>query len=240
MADQILSPGQVLDEAPPLPQEEVWQENLNLRIICPDCQEDPPNFIDEYSSGDTVCASCGLVMGDRIIDTRSEWRTFSNDESGSDDPSRVGQAASLLFNGNQLENKIAFGDGGQRSRELNRAHVKLNQDKSKKTLTDGYDRIQILSQPLHLPASVTECASYLFKQTEDAKAFKSKNSDAIIAGCLFIACRQLKVPRGFQEIKNATRVSKKEVGRTFKMLQKFFLSQKKIKFNIPGGELHIT
>ena len=26
--------------------------------------------------------SCGLVLGDRVIDTRSEWRTFADDEAG--------------------------------------------------------------------------------------------------------------------------------------------------------------
>ncbi len=46
--------------------------NLNVRLICPDCQVDPPNLTEEFSSGDLVCADCGLVVGDRIVDTRSE------------------------------------------------------------------------------------------------------------------------------------------------------------------------
>lgn len=34
----------------------------------------PPNLVEEFSSGDTVCGSCGRVLGERAIDTRSEWR----------------------------------------------------------------------------------------------------------------------------------------------------------------------
>ena len=49
-----------------------------------------PNIIEDFRSGDVVCGNCGLVLGPRIIDTRSEWRTFSNDDGGGDDPSRVG------------------------------------------------------------------------------------------------------------------------------------------------------
>lgn len=54
--------------------------NLNVRVCCPDCKVIPPNIIEEFASGDLVCGDCGLVLGDRIIDTRSEWRTFANDD----------------------------------------------------------------------------------------------------------------------------------------------------------------
>ena len=66
----------------------------------------------EPSPTDMVCGSCGLVLGDRIIDTRSEWRTFFNDDQGNDDPSRVGDSANPLLNGPQLETGISYGDGG--------------------------------------------------------------------------------------------------------------------------------
>ena len=46
--------------------------NLNVRLICPDCQDAIPNIREEFGSGDLVCGNCGLVLGDRIIDTRSE------------------------------------------------------------------------------------------------------------------------------------------------------------------------
>lgn len=196
--------------------------------MCPDCKEWPPNVIDEFSSGDSVCTSCGLVLGDRIIDTRSEWRTFANDESGSDDPSRVGAAANPLLNGAQLETAISFGDG-HNSRELNRAHARMVQDKGAKGLKEAYQKINALCQPLHLPSTVMDTACHLYKSTDDHKAFKGKNVDSLIAGCLFIACRQMNVPRTFREINHATHVSKKEVGRIFKHLEKFFNANKTTK-----------
>jgi transcription initiation factor TFIIB len=68
-----------------------FKENLNEVLICPDCRTNPPILNEEFASGDVVCGECGLVLGDRIIDTRSEWRTFANDDQGNDDPSRVGK-----------------------------------------------------------------------------------------------------------------------------------------------------
>lgn len=48
--------------------------DLAVRLICPDCRDTNPNIIEEFSSGDLVCGTCGLVLGDRVVDTRSEWR----------------------------------------------------------------------------------------------------------------------------------------------------------------------
>jgi len=54
--------------------------DLAVRLICPECRDPNPNIVEEFGSGDLVCGGCGLVLGDRIVDTRSEWRVslFSN------------------------------------------------------------------------------------------------------------------------------------------------------------------
>jgi len=53
-----------------------FKEDLNNILMCRDCKEFPPNLIEEFSSGDMVCTTCGLVVGERIIDTRSECVRF--------------------------------------------------------------------------------------------------------------------------------------------------------------------
>lgn len=223
----MLSPGQVIEEAPaPTPQE--WEENLNRGLICPDCRENPPNITEDFSSGDTVCANCGLVLGERIQDVRSEWRTFANDESGGDDPSRVGKAESPLDAGNALETTISFGDGGMRSRELNRAHNKMNDDKGRKSLAQAYSEIAQACAKFELPETAVDYAKLLYKSTHNERLFKGKNPDAIRAGCIFIACRQNKMGRTFKEIQKATKVNKKDIGRTFKMLEEFLRKTHKL------------
>jgi transcription initiation factor TFIIB len=202
-----------------------YVENLNMTMICPDCKEFPPNLVEEFSSGDMVCGSCGLVLGDRIVDTRSEWRTFSNDDQGNDDPSRVGDAANPLLHGSQLQTTIAFGDGTGRARDLHRAQNKSTHDKATKGLLAAYKEIGAHCDAVNIPKNVADTAKHLFKVVDDAKAFKGKSQEAIIAGCIFIACRQCSVPRTFREIYALTKVSKKDIGRTFKALEKFFASE---------------
>lgn len=53
-------------------QKDDFVPDLNMRLLCPDCKNDPPNLVEEFASGDVVCGDCGLVVGDKIIDTRSE------------------------------------------------------------------------------------------------------------------------------------------------------------------------
>lgn len=202
-----------------------WSENLNMTMICKDCKEYPPNLVEEFSSGDMVCASCGLVVGDRIVDTRSEWRTFSNDDQGNDDPSRVGDAANALLNGSQLHTEIKFGDGSARARDLTRAQNRATHDKATKGLLQAYKEIGAHCDAVGISRAVSDTAKHLYKLVDDAKAFKGKSQDALIAGCIFIACRQCNVPRTFREVYALTKVSKKDIGRTFKALEKFFASE---------------
>lgn len=245
---RVLSPGEVaIEKADPNPQSE-WYQNLNIHLICPECKEVPPNLIEEFTNGDTVCQSCGLVLGERIVDTRSEWRTFSNDDQGNDDPSRVGDAANPLLNGSQLQTNISFGDGGRNNRDLHRAQNKATHDKTTKTLLAAYKQIGSLCEACAMPMTVADSAKHLFKMTEDAKAFKGKSQDAVIAGCIFIACRQNQVPRTFREIFALTKVSKKEIGRTFKALEKFLSEKTKAEGNqvthgghiLPGASYKTT
>lgn len=66
---------------PKQPKVPTFGPDLAVRLICPECRDTSPNIVEEFGSGDLVCGSCGLVLGDRIVDTRSEWRvgtlTFS-------------------------------------------------------------------------------------------------------------------------------------------------------------------
>ncbi|KAI8623615.1 cyclin-like protein [Xylariaceae sp. FL1651] len=204
-------------------QEQPWEQNLNEILQCPDCREFPPNLIEEFSSGDMVCASCGLVLGDRIIDTRSEWRTFANDDQNNDDPSRVGDSANPLLNGSQLETNIAFGEG-KNSRELQRAQNRTQKDKGTQALLAAYREISNFCDAMNIAKTTQDAAKHIFKMTDDAKLFKGKSTEVIIAGCIFIACRQSNAPRTFREIFALTKVPKKEIGRTFKMLEKFLQS----------------
>ena len=197
-----------------------FRVDLNQTVMCKDCKEWPPNLVEEFSSGDLVCGTCGLVLDNHVIDTRSEWRTFANDDQGNDDPSRVGDSINPLLNGSQLETSIAF-DSTKHGRDLSRLQNKVQQDKGTKGLLQAYKQIGALCDATTLGKNVADAAKHIYKLADDEKFLKGKPQEAVIAGCIFIACRQAEVPRTFREIFNLTHVTKKEIGRVFKALEAF-------------------
>jgi transcription initiation factor TFIIB len=217
---QVLSPGQVIEPPVQKKQDDEWRENLNVRMICQECREDPPQLYEDHASGDMVCTTCGLVLAERNVDVSSEWRTFSNDDQGNDDPSRVGDGPNALLNGAQLNTGVAYTDG-PRSKDLHRAQSKINVEKGNKPLLVAYKQIGALCDGWQLPGAVSDTTKHIYKDASEAGLAKGKSQDALIAGCLFFACRRNNVPRTFREVTELTRVSKKEIGRTFKALEKF-------------------
>jgi len=195
---------------------------LAVRLICPECRDPNPNIVEEFGSGDLVCGNCGLVLGDRIVDTRSEWRTFANDEG--DDPSRVGAASDPLLEGmEQLDTVISFRDGGSGiARELQRAASRSQNSRSERNLLTAFRDISSWCDQFSLPKTISDIAKQLYKRSDEEKLLRGKPLDAVIAACIFIACRQAHVPRTFREICNLTHVSKKTLGQCYKALEQAF------------------
>lgn len=72
-----------------------------------------------------------------------------------------------------------------------------------------------------MPKSIIDTSKQLFKRVDEEKLLKGKPQDAIIAACIFIACRQGRVPRTFKEIVALSKVPK-NVSSLFSLL--LFLS----------------
>lgn len=178
-------------------------------------------MIEDYRAGDMICSECGLVVGDRVIDVGSEWRTFSN-EKGGDDRSRVGGPENTLLGGSDLSTMIgpstgaASFDADGKAMYSNRRTV----SSSDRTLINSFKSISNMCDRINLPRTINERASTLFKMVHDGRSLKGRANEAIASACLYIACRQEGVPRTFKEIVAVSTVSKKEIGRCFKLILK--------------------
>ncbi len=215
-----------------------WVEDLTNYETCPECKECPANIVEEYSSGDMVCDSCGFCLPGRIVCQETEWRHFSGENDvDHDDPSRIGAAANPLLHGSQLQTSIGSSLAAannnsstkhrtahtlQRAQEATLA-VDAN-DKSNKKLQTRYSEISALCEGMALTRDVVNTAQYYYKLVDEAKYLRGYKPIAVIAGCVFIACRTCHVPRTFQEVFSCTTVPKADIGKIFKLLQKF-LSQ---------------
>ncbi|KHN07351.1 Transcription initiation factor IIB-2 [Glycine soja] len=168
--------------------------------FCSDCKRQTEVVFD-HSAGDTVCSECGLVLESHSIDETSEWRTFAN-ESGDNDPVRVGGPTNPLL-------VIAKPNGG--SGEFLSSSVGRCPDRG---LIVAFKTIATMSDRLGLVATIKDRANEIYKRVEDQKSSRGRNQDALLAACLYIACRQEDKPRTVKEICSvANGATKKEIGR---------------------------
>ncbi|XP_073261259.1 transcription initiation factor IIB-like [Populus alba] len=71
-----------------------------------------------------------------------------------------------------------------------------------------------MSDRLGLVATIKDRANEIYKKVEDQKSSRGRNQDALLAACLYIACRQEDKPRTVKEICSvANGATKKEIGR---------------------------
>lgn len=204
-----------------VPEEPFTGPNLNITLVCPDCKTYPPDLIERFSEGDIVCGSCGLVLSDRVVDTRSEWRTFSNDDQNGDDPSRVGDAGNPLLDHENLSTLISQSpDSSKAGRELSRAQSKSFVDRKDNALAAAFAKISQMCDGYQLPKIVQDAAKEVYKLVYEERPLRGKSQESIMAASIFIGCRKAKVPRTFKEIWALTKVPRKEIGKVFKLMDR--------------------
>lgn len=179
------------------------------------------SLIEDHAAGDMICPQCGLVVGDRVIDVGSEWRTFSNEKSATD-RSRVGAAEDPFLEGRDLTTYIGAmstkpGTAGP-SNSFSKWQ-KGGMSAADRSLTTASREISNMVSKLNLPKSIEDRCKMLYKEVHEQKQLKGRANDAVAAACLFISCRQEEVPRSFKEICAVSRHSKKEIGRCYKLIR---------------------
>jgi transcription initiation factor TFIIB len=123
----------------------------------------------------------------------------------------------------QLETVISFRDGGSGiARELQRAASRSQNSRSERNILQAFRDISTWCDQFSLPKTICDIAKQLYKRADEEKLLRGKPMEAVIAACIFIACRQAHVPRTFREICNMVHVSKKVLGQCYKALEQAF------------------
>ncbi|KAI9223451.1 hypothetical protein BC828DRAFT_375912 [Blastocladiella britannica] len=208
-------------DAPKYQQTSTAQQNdLNVMLICEYCRDPHPNLVEDFKQGDIVCGSCGTVFKDRIIDTRSEWRTFGGDEGGPD-KSRVGDAENKLTGNVGLATKI--GDGhrvGPGQKDMNRVHAKVAGKKNAKAYDEGCGYITRLAERLHVERAVSDAAKEFFLKMCDSMLPVAKATEVYAGAALLLGTRQFGVSVPLETIAQKLNISRIEFGRVILKLKR--------------------
>uniref|UniRef100_M1C6N6 Transcription initiation factor IIB-2 n=1 Tax=Solanum tuberosum TaxID=4113 RepID=M1C6N6_SOLTU len=201
---------------------------------CSDCKRNTEVVFD-HAAGDTVCSECGLVLESRSIDETSEWRTFA-DESGDHDPNRVGGPVNPLLGDVGLSTVISKGPNGSNG-DSSLARLQNRGGDPERALVMAFKAIANMADRLSLVSTIKDRASEIYKRLEDQKCTRGRNLDALVAACIYIACRQEGKARTVKEICSiANGATKKEIGRA----KEFIVKQLKVEMgdSMEMGTIH--
>ena len=194
---------------------------------CPHCGGS--KIVSDRETGERVCASCGLVVTDTIMDTGPEYRVFNLQESNDRRRTGTGYSMSIYDKGLSTVIKGDKDASGKRldyetQRRMRRLQRQDNRSKINETharnLSIAMAELDRMISELHLPPHVKENAALIYRRSLKKDLIRGRSIDAFVAASVYAACRILKVPRPLKEVTKVSKRMHSEVAMTYRLIHK--------------------
>jgi transcription initiation factor TFIIB len=193
---------------------------------CPICGSE--SLIYDPGRAEIVCSNCGYVLDEEIMDLGPEWRAFEPGQR--EKRSRVGAPETVMLHDKGLSTDIDWRNkdihGGDISGSMRAKIYRLRMWQRRMRISDSVDRnlafalseLDRMGSQLGLPRNIREIAAVLYRKAVINKLVRGKSIEGMVSACLYAACRIANAPRTLDEIEDVSKVSKKEIGRSYRYL----------------------
>jgi transcription initiation factor TFIIB len=194
---------------------------------CPHCGGS--KIVSDRETGERVCASCGLVVTETIMDTGPEYRVFNLQEANDRRRTGAGYSMSIFDKGLSTVIKGDKDASGKRldfdtQRKMRRLQRQDNRSKVDETqarnLSIAMAELDRMVSDLHLPQNVKENAAMIYRRSLKKDLIRGRSIDAFVAASVYAACRILGVPRPLKDVTKASKRLHSEVAMTYRLIHK--------------------
>ena len=202
------------------------KQKIEETIKCPKCGR--THLSRDYSRGELICNDCGLVIEEDFIDHGPEWRAFDSDQR--EKRARTGAPMTYTIHDKGLSTMIGWKNRDSYGKSIptrNRAQLyRLRKwqrririaDSIEKNLAFALSELDRMASGMGLPRNVRETAAMIYRKAVLKNLIRGRSMEGVSAVALYAACRQCNVPRTLDEIAGSSRVSRKEIGRTYRFI----------------------
>ena len=193
---------------------------MQASIKCSVCSTDS-QMVTDPESGEIICTNCGMVISDKIQETRQEWRTFNTQEAN--DRSRTGMPTSLARHDRGLatiigrDNKDASGqilDVAMRSTMerlrtwdfRTQAHTPTDRN-----LRQAFSELDRLKDKLALSDAIVEKTAYIYRKAQERGLVRGRTIPAVMAAAIYIACREMGISRTLKDVVAVSNIRLKKI-----------------------------
>lgn len=186
-------------------------------------------IVSDRETGERVCATCGLVVTETIVDTGPEYRIFNAQEAN--DRRRTGSGYSMSIYDKGLStvikgDKDASGKRLDYETQMRMRRLQRQDNRSKvnethaRNLSIAMAELDRMSSELHLPQNIKENAALIYRRALRKDLIRGRSIDAFVAASIYAACRLLKVPRPLKEVSRISKRLHSEVAMTYRLMHK--------------------
>jgi transcription initiation factor TFIIB len=185
-------------------------------------------MVTDPESGEIICRNCGIVMVDKIQESRPEWRAFTADDT--DDRSRTGTPSSLARHDMGLSTVIGRAD---KDASGNRIDISMRSTMDRlrawdfrtqahtptdRNLRQAFSELERLKDKLGLSDPIIEKTAYIYRKAQERGLVRGRTISSVLAAAIYIACREIGTSRTLKDIASIGNIKRKDIARTYRLL----------------------
>jgi transcription initiation factor TFIIB len=202
------------------------KEKIEEITRCPECGS--ARLTRDYDRAELICDNCGLVIDESFIDQGPEWRAFDSEQR--EKRARTGAPTTPTIHDKGLSTMIGWKNKDSYGKPIpTRSRAQLYRlrkwqrririsDATERNLAFALSELDRLASGMSLPRNIRENAAMIYRKGVEKNLIRGRSIESVSAAALYAACRQCGVPRTLDEIAEASKVNRKEVGRTYRFL----------------------